>query len=64
VTVVIDFVLNRWDEADLAVQASVAEPVDVLGDGDLEVVDALRRSLFRTSSALNSELNASARARS
>ena len=37
--------LGRWDQADLAVQASVVEPVDVLGDGDLEVVDVLPRSL-------------------
>ena len=35
------FVLGWGNEADLAVQSSVVEPVDVLGDGDLEVVDAL-----------------------
>ncbi|MDP9434148.1 MAG: hypothetical protein M3P93_02720 [Actinomycetota bacterium] len=33
-------VFDGWDEADLAVEAAVVEPVDVLGDGDLEVVDA------------------------
>ena len=32
--------LGRWDQADLAVQAAVVEPVEVFGDGDLEVVDA------------------------
>jgi hypothetical protein len=32
--------LGRWNEADLAVQASVVEPVDALRDRDLEVVDA------------------------
>jgi hypothetical protein len=34
------FVFDWRDEADLAVQAAVVEPVDVFGDGDLEVVDA------------------------
>ena len=34
-------VLDRWDEADLAVEPAIVEPVDVLGDGDLEVVDVL-----------------------
>jgi hypothetical protein len=38
-------VLGWWNEADLAVQASVVEPVDVLRDGELEVVDALPGSL-------------------
>jgi hypothetical protein len=33
--------LDRWDEADLAVQTAKVEPVDVLGDSDLEVVNAL-----------------------
>ncbi len=33
--------LGWWDQSDLAVESSVVEPVDVLGDGDLEVVDAL-----------------------
>lgn len=36
---VIVFVLNGWDEAHLAVQAWVVEPVDVLGDNDLAVGD-------------------------
>ena len=40
-TVVVVFVLDGWGQPDLAVQASVVEPVDVLGGGDLEVVDAL-----------------------
>jgi hypothetical protein len=52
-----------WDETDVAVQASVVEPVDGLGDGDLEVLDALPRApRLRTSSDSNSELSASARA--
>ena len=38
-------VLDRWDQADFAVQPSVVEPVHVLGDGDLQVVDAFPRSL-------------------
>ncbi|AWH91004.1 hypothetical protein A6035_01075 [Dietzia lutea] len=33
------FVFGGWDVADLAVDAEVDEPVDVLGDGDLEIVD-------------------------
>jgi hypothetical protein len=38
---VVGFVLHRWDQADLAVEASVVAPVDVLGEGDLEIVDVL-----------------------
>src|SRR5680860_1123761 len=38
---VLGLVLHRWDEADLAVEPAEVEPVDVLSDGDLEVVDAL-----------------------
>ena len=38
------FELNRWNETDLAVETAVVEPVDVLGDGDLEVVDAFPRA--------------------
>ncbi len=34
------FILGRRYVAELAVEASLVEPVDVLGDGDLEVVDA------------------------
>ena len=45
VTVVARVVLDWWDEADVAVQASVVEAVDVLGDGDLEVVGAAPRAL-------------------
>ena len=39
------FVLDRCDESRLAAHPSVVEPVDVLGDGDLEVLDVLARSL-------------------
>jgi hypothetical protein len=45
VPVEVVFVLGRWDQADLAVQPSVVEPVDVLGGGDLQVVDALPGAL-------------------
>jgi hypothetical protein len=48
------------DVAEFAVQAPVVAPVDVLDRGDLEIVEPAPRSSFRTSSALNSELNASA----
>jgi hypothetical protein len=34
------FELRGWDVAELAVEAALVEPVDVLGDGDLDVVDA------------------------
>src|SRR4051794_41138149 len=34
-------VLHGWDEPELAVEAAVVVPVDVLGDGDLEVVGAV-----------------------
>ena len=44
-TVVVVLELGGWDQADLAVQAPVVEPVDVLGDGDLEVVDVLPGAL-------------------
>ena len=36
--------LDWGDEADLAVQAAEVEPVDVLGDGDLQLVDVLPKS--------------------
>ena len=39
VTVVGVFVLGRWDQSDLAVQAPMVGPVEVFGD--LEVVDVL-----------------------
>ena len=55
-------VLDGWDEPDLAVQAAVVEPVDVLRDRDLEVVDVLPRALVADQLGLDSELNASARA--
>ena len=38
-TVVVGLVLDWRDEPDLAVQTPVVEPVDVLRDGDREVVD-------------------------
>jgi hypothetical protein len=44
-TVVLLLVLDGWDHSDLAVKSSVIEPVDLLGDGDLDVVDALPRAL-------------------
>ena len=37
--------LGRWDQSDLPLQASVVEPVDVLRDGNLEVVDVLPGAL-------------------
>src|SRR5439155_26583523 len=39
--VVQGFVFGGWDEPELAVEPSVVVPVDVLGDGQLEVVDAV-----------------------
>jgi hypothetical protein len=62
VTVVHVLVLGGRDQADLAVQPSVVEPVDVLGDGDLEVVDVLPGPLVADEFGLESELKASARA--
>jgi hypothetical protein len=62
VTVVADLVLGGWNESDLAVQTTVVEPVDVLGDGDLEVVDVLPGSLVGDQFGFEEELNASARA--
>ena len=41
VTVVLLLELGRWDGPDPAMQTPVVEPVDVLGDRDLEVVDIL-----------------------
>ena len=38
------FDLDGWNVADLAVQAPVVEPVDVFGDRELEVIDALPRA--------------------
>ena len=56
-------VLDRWEKPELAVEAAVVEPVDVLGDGDLEVVDALLRTAVADElGTLNRLLNASARA--
>ncbi|KFC49396.1 hypothetical protein GY12_28275 [Micrococcus luteus] len=53
--------LGRRDQPDLAVHTTMVEPVDVLRDRDLQS-RCVRGPLFRISSALNSELNASARA--
>lgn len=39
--VVVGVVLGGWDAADLAVWVPVVELVDVIGDGDLVVVDVL-----------------------
>ena len=39
-TVVAVLELGRWDEADLAVESSVVEPVDVFEGGELDVVEA------------------------
>ncbi len=39
-----DFVFDGRDETDLAVDPLVVEGIDVPGDGDLEVVDALPRA--------------------
>nr|WP_234401609.1 hypothetical protein [Thermobifida halotolerans] len=36
--------LRWWDQSDLAVQAAVVEPVDVLGDREFKVVDVLPRA--------------------
>src|SRR5450759_459935 len=41
--VVLGLELNGRDKADLAVKAAVIEPVDVLGDRDLQVVDGAPR---------------------
>lgn len=38
-TVVVVFELGQRDEPDFAVQAAVVEPVDVLGGGDLDLVE-------------------------
>jgi hypothetical protein len=54
--------LGRRHELGLSVQASVIDPVDVLGHRDLQVVDRLAGPLLRISSALNSELKALAMA--
>jgi hypothetical protein len=43
--VVEGLVLHGWDEPKLAVEAAVVVPVDVLRDGDLQVVDAVPRTL-------------------
>jgi len=37
-------VFDGWDQADLAVEASVVEPVDVFDDRNLEVGDGFLRS--------------------
>ncbi len=62
VTVVVVLELGGRDESDFAVEAAVIEPVDVLSDGDLEVVDAPPGALVADEFGLEQELNASARA--
>lgn len=63
---VVGLELGGRDEPDLAVESSMVEPVDVLGDGDLNVAHRLpaafraRMTGLRMHSALNSELSASA----
>ena len=42
--VVLGLELSRRDKADLAVKTAVIEPVDVLGDRDLQVVDGPPRA--------------------
>jgi hypothetical protein len=42
--VVLGLELNGRDKADLAVKTAVIEPVDVLGDRDLQVVDGPPRA--------------------
>ena len=56
VTVVSVFELGRWDQADLAVRTMVVEPVDVLRDSELEVVDVLPRSLVAHQLGLEREV--------
>jgi hypothetical protein len=36
--------LGRWDLTQLAMQPALVEPVDVFGDRDLDVVDAMPRA--------------------
>jgi hypothetical protein len=38
-TVVAVFERRRWDESELTMQAAVFEPVDVLGGGELDMVE-------------------------
>jgi hypothetical protein len=58
-------VLGRRDVPGLSVQPPVVKPVDVLGDGDLDVADVLPSALgrmtgLRMHSALNNEFSVSA----
>ena len=51
-TVVLPLVIDGWAHSDLAVKTPVVEPVDVLGDGDLDVADSPSTGpLLRISSA-------------
>ena len=45
-------VLCGWDEPEFAVEASVVEPVDVLGDRELEIADAVPRAAVADQFAL------------
>jgi len=38
-TVMVSFMFDRWNQPDLAGKMAIIVPVDVLGDGDLEIVD-------------------------
>lgn len=38
-TIVLGLVFSGWDVADLAVETALVEPVDISGDGDLDVGD-------------------------
>ena len=60
-------VFGGWDVVEFAVEPAVVVPVDVFGDGDLDVADVLpaargRITGLRMHSALNSEFSASAMA--
>ena len=57
---VVGLELGGRDGPDLAVEPPVVEPVDVFGDSDLDVVDALPGAFVADHSALNNEFNASA----
>jgi len=63
VPVVIVFELDGWDEADLTVQAAVVENQSMFSSTAISRSSMLFQGpKLRTSSALNSEFNASARA--
>lgn len=55
-TVIVRRVLGRWDQADLAVQTSVVEPVEVRGGSDLEVVGLCPRASVEDELSLEQEV--------